>query len=64
MEDLFWIPYLWTWVWVQIFAFIGLALPSFKSWGLAIRDDWDSKMVLYESDAFALYSDYQWWGAI
>ena len=49
MEDIFWLWYLVVWFWVQVFGFLGILLPSFKSAGLAIREDWNARMVIYTS---------------
>ena len=64
MEDIFWVAYLWTWVWVQMLHFAGIAFPAIKAMGNYVRYDWDDKIELYMSDGIADYGNYNFWGAV
>ena len=64
MEDIFWLWYLVVWFWVQVFGFFGILLPSFNSAGLAIREDWNARMVIYTSQGIQNYADYSLFGSI
>ena len=61
-EDLFLLNYLWVWGNVQFLSLIGIFIPAFAALSRSYRDDWNSKIVVYQSNAnyqFAWYKAFE-----
>ena len=60
-EVIYFTPYMWYWVWIQIFLVFGIIIRQSRAVARSLEHEWYARIVVAQADGYRMMADYNIW---